>query len=428
MKEQEKFEEAKRDYSVLEFSQRESKKKRRTRSLLLLIFNVLVIGIIIIVEVTGNNQKVPIGDVLKTWGKNWKYIVMLFAVVTIMFLALGLRFYALIKAMTGRRRLRLSLSTAILGKYYDYVTPFGTGGQPFQMFNLGRKLDVGLATSLPVAAYIVHEFVCIVIQIVVFCTTSYVMKGKQFMEIAAYIGLVAFAAAPIAILLFSLFPKAITKVARFICKVGHKLHLVKDVEKAEQKAISGVQRYSQSLKLICKKWRALIVIIILSAVYSWGFNSIPYLVLKACGIENISYIETVSMSYYVYSAITIIPTPGGAGAAEISFTAIFKPLTGPYLFWGMLLWRFFVYYITLIIGFSVTVYQYIHAARKDKRESRLALQMQNPAPPLNADTQAITPVDSVTDAQKEIENELTHENNCQENSSSADTDFAENRN
>ncbi len=378
-------------YALLEFSQRESKKKRHLRSLLLLLFNILVIGIIIVIEVTGNNQKVPIEDVLKTWGKNWQYIVALFAVVIINFTALGLRFNALIKSLTGRRRLKLSFSTAILGKYYDYVTPFGTGGQPFQMFNLGRKLDVGLSTSIPVAAYIVHEFVCIVIQIVVFSTTSYVMKGNRFLEVAAYIGLVAFAAMPITILLFSLFPKTITRIAGFICKIGHKLHLVKDIEKAEQKVISGVQRYSDSLKLICKKWRALIVMIVLSAVYSWCFNSIPYLVLKACGIQDISYIQTVSMSYYVYSAITIVPTPGGAGAAEGAFYAIFRPLTGPYMFWGTMLWRLCVYYSTLFIGFSVTLYQYIHSTRKEKRRSSLSA--------VSAETSDISPPEIVDHAE-----------------------------
>jgi hypothetical protein len=31
------------------------------------------------------------------------------------------------------------LETTILGKYYDYITPFGSGGQPFQIYNLSKK-------------------------------------------------------------------------------------------------------------------------------------------------------------------------------------------------------------------------------------------------------------------------------------------------
>ncbi len=368
-----KTEEKDNGYSVLEFSQKESKKKRRIRSLLLLLFNIIVIAVIVLVEVMSNRERTPIGEVIKTWGDNWVYLIILFGLVAVNIVFLGLRFSALIYAMTGRRRLKLSFSTAVLGKYYDNVTPFGTGGQPFQMFNLGRKLDVGLATSIPIAAYLVHEFVCVIIQIVIFCTTHHVMDSYGFAEVAAYIGLVVFAFPPLTILLFSLFPKTITKIAHFICRIGHKLRIVKDIEKAQQKVISGVQRYSDSLKLIVKKWRALIVMIVLSALYSISYNSIPFFVLKVCGI-NADYVTTLSLSYYVYSAITIIPTPGGAGAAEGMFYAIFHPLKGPFMFWGILLWRLCVYYSTLFIGFSVTIYQYIRAAIKGKRTKAIEQQ------------------------------------------------------
>lgn len=361
---------------VLEYSQKESKKKRRIRSLLLLLFNVLVIAVIIIVEVTSNREIEPIGDVLKTWGENWIYLIALAGLLGINILALGLRYSAVIHTLTGRKWLKLSFSTAVLGKYYDNITPFGTGGQPFQMFNLGRKLDVGLATSIPIANYIVNEFVSVIIQIVIFCTTYHVMDGYDFFEWAAYVGLVVFAFPPTLVVLFSVFPKTITKIAHFVCKIGHKLHLVKDIDKAQQKVISGVQRYSDTLKLICKKWRTLVIMIVLSAVYSICFNSIPFFVLKACGI-NADYVTTLSLSYYVYSAITIIPTPGGAGAAEGVFYAIFHPLKGPYMFWGILLWRLCVYYSTIIIGFAVTIYQYVHSARKEKRHKTLCNQAES---------------------------------------------------
>ncbi len=366
MSKDEKIKEKDDGYAVVEYSQKESKKKRRIRSLLLLLFNIVVIGVIIIVEVLSHRNIEPIGSVLSTWGKNWIYLLALLGIIVVNITALGLRYSTLIYSMTGKRRLKLSFSTAVLGKYYDNVTPFGTGGQPFQMFNLGRKLDVGLATSIPIANYLVQEFVSVFIQIVVFCTTYHVMDSYDFFEWAAYVGLVVFAFPPIIILLFSIFPKTITKIAGWVCKIGHKLHLVKDIEKTQQKVISGVQRYADTLKLICKKWRTLIVMIILSAIYSVGFNTIPFFVLKACGIEA-DFVTTFSLSYYVYSAITIVPTPGGAGAAEGVIYAIFHPLKGPFMFWGMLLWRLCVYYSTLIVGFSVTVYQYAHAAKKERR-------------------------------------------------------------
>lgn len=359
------------DFSLLEFRRKSDKKKRQLKSAALLLFNVIVILIIIIVEFTSNRKRVDIGTVLATWGENWRYLIGLFLAVLIYYVTLGLRMAVLIFAMTGRRRLKLSFSTAILGKYYDNITPFGTGGQPFQMFNLGRKLDVGLATSLPIADYLINSLVFALMAVAVFIFNSSVMAGNDFLRIAAYIGIVVFSAVPISVIMFSIFPGGIARVAKFFCKIGHKIRLIKDLDKAENKVTSGVQKYSDSLRLVAKKWWALILVILLSVATYLSFNAIPYFVLRACGKEVMFY-DTLCMSFFVYSAINIVPTPGGAGAAEGAFYAIFQSLSGEFLFWGTLLWRFCVYYSSLISGFAVTVYQYIHASRKEKRNSAKA--------------------------------------------------------
>ena len=361
-------------YAVVEFAKNDSKKKRRLKSVLLLAFNILVIAVIIIVEFAGNRETADIRTVLSTWGENWYFLVALFGLVILYFASLMIRLSLLIYSTTGRPRLKLSFSTAMLGKYYDYITPFGSGGQPFQMFNLGRKLDVGLATSIPISDYVVRQFVFTIMAIVVFIVNSDVMAGNTFLQIAAYVGIVVFAAIPIAVIVLSIYPKAIKAPLRFFCRVGHKLHLIKNLEKAENKVISGVEKYASSLKMVGKKWRFLVFSAVFATISWWIYHSLPYFVLRVCGVTP-DYFDTVCMSIFVFAAIVVVPTPGGAGAAEGAFYAIFSALTGDFLFWGTMLWRFSLYYITLISGFSITIYQYVHAARKEKRAARAALAM-----------------------------------------------------
>lgn len=355
-----------KDFSVLEFSKQKDKKKSKLKSLALLIFNILVIAVIIIVEFTGDRERVEIGTVLTTWGENWYYLLALLAVVVVYYLCLAAKISVFIKALTGRFRKKLSFSTAVLGKYYDNITPFGSGGQPFMMFNLGRKLDVGHSTSIPVADFIVSQFTFIVVALTVFIVNPGVMAGNEFLKVAAYIGLGFYSFIPLVVILFSIFPGAITAIAKFLCRVGHKIKLIKNLEKAENKVTSSVSRYTSSLKHVGKKWPCLIIVAIISALSWWALNSMPYMVLRACGVEA-DYFDTVCMGFFVYAAITVVPTPGNAGAAEGAFYAIFQSLSGGFLFWGTMLWRFGIYYISLIAGFSVTVYQYVHVARKEKR-------------------------------------------------------------
>lgn len=360
-------------YAVLEFSKKSSKRKRRLKSLALLLFNILVIAVIVIIEATGNRERVDISTVLSTWGKNWYFIIVALGLVVVYYLCLTIRISLLIRSTTGRPRRKLSFSTAVLGKYYDNITPFGSGGQPFQMFNLGRKLDVGLATSIPIADYIIHQLVFTVIAIVVFIVNSKVMADNDFMRIAAYVGIVVFASIPVFVIIFSIFPRGITLTAKFVCRVGHKLHIVKDLEKAEIKAISAVEKYTTSLKFVSKKWGYLVLSAFISAICWISYHSIPYFVLRVCGVDN-GYFDTVCLSIFISAAITVIPTPGSAGAAEGAFYAIFQSLTGGFLFWGTMLWRFCIYYLSLIFGFSITIYQYIKASRKEKR-ANLAMQV-----------------------------------------------------
>lgn len=375
------------EFSMLEFSKQNSdKKKRRLKSAALLIFNVLVIAAIIIIELTTNNERVDIGNVLITWGDNWIFLISLLALVVGYYLFLTLKINVLIRSTTGRSRHKLAFSTAVLGKYYDNITPFGSGGQPFQMFNLGRKLDVGHATAIPIADFIINQLVFVIISVVVFIVNPGSLGDNTFLQVAAYIGLVFYAFIPVVVIVFSFFPRVITAIAKFFCKLGHKLHLIKDLEKTEHKVTDAVQRYSSSLKLVSKNWGYLIISFVFSAIAWWILASMPYMVLRVCGVEA-DYFDAVCMCFFVYAAITVVPTPGNAGAAEGAFYVIFKSLSGGYLFWGTMLWRFCVYYFSLISGFSVTIYQYIHAARKEKRHAKQMAAEGVSAPPAQNESQ-----------------------------------------
>lgn len=357
--------------AVLEYSSKQGdKKKRRLKSIALLAFNVLVIAVIIVVEFTSNDQHVSIGTVLGTWGENWYFIVALLGLVVAYYLCLTIRISLLIRATTGRPRRKLSFSTAVLGKYYDNITPLGSGGQPFQMFNLGRKLDVGLATSIPTADFIIHQLVFVLLffaAVIINALSPTPMIESNFIKVFAYIGVVFYAAIPLVVILFSIFPGGITAIAKFFCRIGHKLHLIKDLEKAEDKVISAVKKYTTSLKNVSKKKSYLLLSALISAVCWIAFHSLPYFVLRVCGVEGVDYLSTVVMSIFAYCAITFIPTPGNAGAAEGAFYIIFSSLTGGFLFWGTILWRFCNYYLPLLSGFSITIYQYAKATRKEKK-------------------------------------------------------------
>ena len=84
-----------------------------------------------------------------------------------------------------------------------------------------------------------------------------------------------------------------------------------------------------------------------------------------------AYIDIFFMCVYTYAAVTYIPTPGNAGAAEGTFYALFKTLKSGNIFWAMLIWRFLSYYMFLATGVGIYIYNFVKNKRalRDKKDA-----------------------------------------------------------
>ena len=78
--------------------------------------------------------------------------------------------------------------------------------------------------------------------------------------------------------------------------------------------------------------------------------------------------QLVSVAVIIQLSFGVMPMPGGSGVAEFSFYAVFKLLIQDnFVFWALLIWRILTYYIYLIIGLMITVYNYAYGNRKLKK-------------------------------------------------------------
>jgi uncharacterized protein (TIRG00374 family) len=70
----------------------------------------------------------------------------------------------------------------------------------------------------------------------------------------------------------------------------------------------------------------------------------------------------------------VVPAPGGGGAVEIAFRAALAPVIGPQLFAAALLWwRFYTFYIYIVLGALVAGGTVLRAVRKtDEMEAEIA--------------------------------------------------------
>lgn len=263
------------------------------------------------------------------------------------------KYEAMIRASAGKSDKRTAFEVAVLGKYYDNITPLGAGGQPFQIFHLKKRgYNGGTAASLPIAGFVVLQISFVFLALFVFFFNGRAADNYPFIKVSAYIGLLFYAFAPTVIVLFSLMPRTFGKIIKGFLWLCHKIHIVKDFEKTGQKVFVSLEEYRSSLVMISKTPMLISKIFFFSLIYEASLMSMPYFVLRAFGAQ-VSFIQLFSLCVFIYAAISFVPTPGNSGAAESSFYLIFSSLAGGMLFWAVIVWRFLCYYAFLVMGIFV---------------------------------------------------------------------------
>ena len=136
----------------------------------------------------------------------------------------------------------------------------------------------------------------------------------------------------------------------------------KILEKVETEA----EEYAKSVKIILKTRGLFLKTILMSVAFHILVSMISFFVLTAFGGE-VDFLPCFVTTVAITSAVYFVPTPGNAGAAEGTFYVVFSALSEGYVFWAMLVWRFFSYYIYIIMG-GVT-YFFMHLEKKRKQKA-----------------------------------------------------------
>lgn len=353
----EKLEEAKARYQSLT----QKKVNKGWVSLLFLALNIIVVLVIALIEFGGEEEVQPFSEVWATWLSNYRFFFCILGVIAIFYLSDMMRTAIIIKHTTGHFRFRVAFKSCLLCKYYDNITPLGSGGQPFQMYYLAKHIPTGPATSLPIIVLFLSQLVFFLICMVTFIFQPHAVNDA--FRITAYIGSAFYLLVPATVMAFSFMPKLMSGILRFILRVGEKIRLVKDFDKTYEKTIHSIEEYRIAFKSVGKSVWTVLSVSFFSAINYIAILSVPYFVVRICGFD-IDYFYVTAMTIYITAAVTFIPTPGTSGAAESAFYIVFSVLEGSFLFWGMILWRVSVYYLVIFIGLIAIFQDYMAKYRE----------------------------------------------------------------
>ncbi|MBQ7802726.1 flippase-like domain-containing protein [Candidatus Saccharibacteria bacterium] len=262
------------------------------------------------------------------------------------------KYNLLLERFTKKKDFSLARQTVTIGRYYDNITPAAVGGQPFQILHMKKHGVPGeYAAMVPIIGFVSTQLAFVALALLMFVFgPRFVISDVAYA--ASYIGLMFYAFLPVLILLFVFAPKTMHRLVSGVLKFLHKIRIVRNLEAAEEKTFGEMEKYVRCIKSVIHDRKLLGKIMGLSFVYQLGMNSIPFFVITAFG-GGIGYLEATFTTIAINAAISFIPTPGNAGAAEGSFFLVFETLSSGSTFWAMLTWRFFSYY-AFIIGGALT--------------------------------------------------------------------------
>lgn len=348
-----------------------SQKTNKSRIINLVFFciSVVVLVVILLYQSRKYGIKDP-GDLFKenVSFKGIGLIVLVF--LAIMFLE-SFRTWLLILKATKISRPVISYKSTAICRYYDCITPFSFGGQPFQIYYLStRGVNTGVATSVPLAKYMYSQISFCLIALIMLIVGSGMWGTKSSLVVGlSIVSLIISVVFLLLIIFITLSKKVASRLIIGFIKFLSKMKLVKNYEKTSRVVYRSLSEYQKSIRFYLKDFWTSLLAFISSAGVVLLKALIPYLIYVMLS-DNIEVGFSIIFCKFIVCelATMYVPLPGGSGVAEISFTALFASLfSDGLLFWAMLIYRIASYYLYILQGFIVILYDIIIGDKRDRK-------------------------------------------------------------
>jgi uncharacterized protein (TIRG00374 family) len=323
---------------------------------------------ILIVAATINNGINNFIDALKT--TNYRWFLVSVALIFIYWSLDGLTLHILTITKSKNYKPIHSFVTAMLGLLYSALTPFSTGGQPFQIYYMNEKgIKPGAAGAVVTVKSIVFQL-CMVFYAIV-CSMfmwGFFDSRIKYFGLYMFFGILANLVFIGVIILFCVSRKTAARFAAAIVHVLRRLRIVKDYSKALKATLAQVRMFRRSIGVALKHKRATAACFIITLFQLSAFYMIPFCIYMAFHLSGAPAFNMISANAIITMITAFVPIPGASVAAEGSFYIFFR-LFFPTLIlpFAIILWRLITYYFCIIFGVGLSIVDFRAGLRRRKR-------------------------------------------------------------
>lgn len=349
--------------------------KKKKNTALYIIYGLITIAILLIF-LTAND----IGEIFSTLGTaDVKYIWICIALLAAYAVLYPLTTCILTKSRGCNISFGKTYSIAMIEHFFNGITPFSTGGQPFQVYEF-KKAGVKAADSTGV---LLMNFIIMMIVTNAFALCSLIYFSRFVTTVSMLVIAIVGFTMNFLVLFFMIalatskkLRNGLFRLAGFFCRFKWIKKLVGNRLESFGEYLDNAQA---AFKELVSKKGVFVLCLLVRAVTMALYYSITFYILKALHID-VSYNDFFFImcgTSFAITAVVFVPTPGSSGGIEFAFSSVFTSLAGGAItssvaYSGMLIWRLLSYYLMLAVSFLFYVGIEIDASGKKKRAASAA--------------------------------------------------------
>lgn len=336
----------------------------------LLSFLLIAFSITAVVFIAFSNQ-----DLSNAWDAiqkmNLVWLACIFACWLVYTVCDGMNYWFYLRGQGFKISIGRAINVALIGFYYCNITPSSAGGQPMQVNSLRKAgIPVGYGTMAVTIRFIANQTVTSVLALILFLLN----RDFVYQQLAGAIWLVRigwlinFAAVPVVVL--AAFKRNwVQKIAEWLIRLLTKIRLVRNTEAAVSKVTEVLDTYHTAFLDLLHSPGQILIQFLCSTLGLTALFGTTVFVYYAFGQSGTPWYQVLTISCLLFVSASYTPLPGASGAQEggflLYFRDIFKDGT---IGLALLIWRFFTFYIFLIVGVFTILLERIIIRRENRRK------------------------------------------------------------
>lgn len=266
-------------------------------------------------------------------------------------------------------KLSNSFKLTLIGQLLNGITPFSSGGQPFQIYMLKKEnIRISDSTNAMLKDFFAYQVALILIGLVAFVLNwcFNIVSQNGTITFLIYLGFIINVIVLLVLILVMSAKEPIKKVATKFINFLFKHKFMNRFKTSKDKMLESLDHFYETGKEIKKNRLNLLKGILCNIIAFILMYSIPCIVFISLGNRSVSVQNSIILTAFVMLIGNFIPIPGATGGLEYSFMQFFGVyVKNPVLSSAMLLWRFITYIFGMLIGFVFLITKQYSKFKKD---------------------------------------------------------------